>query len=217
MSIKSKVLAGAAAASVIAGGVGVAAAATANASTPSCGSACVSITNGDWGHRFVIDAYKQNDVTGNKVILFSKSNSDPGQDFTVADQASVNEFYSLGLVSAALDLHYGNKEAVEIQYSPWGSGGNNLCVGVGTTAGNGTPVTLQPCGETSKTLWVEDWTKTGLELINGSDTNFSHPYVMSYPGTAAPTDNPRPGLFTWSQVSFSNGAGISSQTWHGLS
>ena len=33
-----------------------------------------------------------------------------------------------------------------------------------------------------------------VPLINGSDTNFSHPFVLHYPGNGLPTDKPRPQL-----------------------
>jgi hypothetical protein len=56
----------------------------------------------------------------------------------------------------------------------------------------GTPVTLQPCGETARTVWVLDAAESNcppqfglpsgyLPLINGSNANFSHPFVLSYP------------------------------------
>ena len=33
-----------------------------------------------------------------------------------------------------------------------------------------------------------------IPLINGSDTNFSHPFVLTYPTNGYPTDMPRPQL-----------------------
>lgn len=217
MSIKSKVLAGAAALSVIAGGVGVAAA-SANASTPSCGFTCENIWSAQWGFRFTLDVYKQQDTVGNKIILFRNSNNDPAQDFTVSDWGTVDSIAATypGFVSPALQLHYGSNEAYEIQYSPYGSGGNNLCLGVGKTAANGTPVTIQPCGVSAKTLWISHYVGFGKKvLINGSDNNFSHPYVLTYPFSAAPTDNPRPGLRTWNLNVDSRGLVASNQQWRG--
>ena len=54
----------------------------------------------------------------------------------------------------------------------------------------------------AKTVWVVDYRDSRsidqpghfVPLINGSDTNFSHPYVLNYPGNAYPTDKPRPQL-----------------------
>jgi hypothetical protein len=214
MSIKSKVLAGAAAAGVIVGGVGVAAA-TANASTPSCGHECVNIYSAVWGYHNPLDVYKQSARVGTKIILFRKSNSDPGQDFTASLQGKVSDFYALGLVSPGVELHYANDYAYELEYTPYGVG-TDLCVGTGSTAGNGTAVTLQPCGASSKTVWIVDSSKEHrgfAPLINGSDTNFSHPYVLSYRGGAAPTDMPRPGLFTWQETGFSRGQVNDTQLW----
>jgi hypothetical protein len=44
-------------------------------------------------------------------------------------------------------------------------------------------------------------------LINGSDENFSHPYVLSYPQSGYPTDQPRPQLQVTTLTGFSNGIG----------
>ena len=44
-----------------------------------------------------------------------------------------------------------------------------------------------------------------VPLINGSDTNFSRPFVMTYPSSAYPTDKPRAQLYTTNLTGFSNG------------
>ena len=41
-----------------------------------------------------------------------------------------------------------------------------------------------------------------VPLINGSDTNFSHPYVLTYPKNGYPTDKPRPQLITQNLTGF---------------
>ena len=129
----------------------------------------------------------------------------------------VSDFYSAGLVSAALNLHYGNGEgqtsttgdleAYEIQYAPYGVD-SGLCVGTATTAAAGTKVSLQPCGVSSKTVWVQDWDNPAgahlnyVPLIAGSDTNFSQPFVLTYSATAYPTDMPRSQLYTANLTGF---------------
>ena len=76
-------------------------------------------------------------------------------------------------------------------------------MGVAATAFSDEGVTLQPCGVSSKTVWILDTYdqysfstafKNGVPLINGSDTNFSQPFVLSYPNNGFPTDKPRPQL-----------------------
>jgi len=118
---------------------------------------------------------------------------------------------------------YPDFEAYEIQYAPFGVD-SGLCVGVGSTAVAGTKVALEPCGVSSKTVWIKDWTNATIfggyvPLINGSDTNFSQPYVLTYPSSGYPTDKPRPQLYTtnltgFSQGSFNNPTGVNSnQLW----
>jgi hypothetical protein len=258
MRLKSKhILAGLAAAGLLAGAM-AGAATSANAATPSCGSGCTDLFSHQFGDfadpAFVMDSFKQGDVTGTPVILFRTSNSDPAEDFTVDQQGLTSEFLAAGLVSSALALHYGctdivfgacapsaanpvdtgagyDFEAYEFMYSPFGVQ-TGLCTGVAVTAAAGTKVTLQPCGLSGKTIWIAADTEhyykkgnpnakppvpavsynfgTGLQnfaqpLVNGSDTNFSQPFGLTYPNSSYPTDTPRPQLYTANLLGFSLG------------
>jgi hypothetical protein len=94
-----------------------------------------------------------------------------------------------------------NDPAFEIEYTPLGQF-SGLCVGVASTAVQEEGVTLQECGASSKTVWAVDLFDQPFDtfgthyvpLINGSDTNFSQPYVLTYPQSGYPTDRPRPQL-----------------------
>ncbi len=219
MSIKSKALAAAATLTLV-GGLGAAGALTANAATPSCGHDCIDIFSRTFGTHhhpnFVLDVFRGTAKTGTPIILFRTSNSDAAEDFTISFQGTVTDFFNAGLVSAALNLHYGSDWAYEIQYSPNGVN-SDLCMGVGSTAANLTPVSLQPCGVSAKTVWVVDSAQTikgfYVPLINGSDTNFSHPYVLHYPGNGYPTDIPRPQLNTYTLQTYSNGVVFDNEMW----
>ena len=219
MSVKNKALA-AAAALTMAGSLGAAGAMTANAATPSCGHKCIDLFSRVFGtHKhpaFVLDVLRQGQKVGQPIVLFQTSNSDPGEDFTVAQQGTVHAFFKAGLVTSALNLHYSKFEAYEIEYAPSGVE-SGLCMGVPVTAGGGTKVALEPCGVSSKTLWVVDSYDSikgfFVPLINGSDTNFSHPYVLEYPANASPTDNPRPQLATQTLQKDSHGVVNDNEMW----
>jgi hypothetical protein len=210
MSIKSKVFAAAATLTLV-GGVGAAGAMSASAATPSCGDTCINIFNHDFGTHahpnFVLDTLRQGEKVGQPQILFRVSNSDPAEDYTISYQGTVSDFFAAGLVLPAVALHYGctvgpftnctgfrDDAAFEIQYSPFGVD-SGLCMGVAATAVRGEGVTLQPCGVSSKTVWIVDSSDTVghgyVPLINGSDTNFSQPFVLTYPPNGYPTDKPR--------------------------
>jgi hypothetical protein len=226
MSIKSKVFAAAATLTLV-GGVGAVGALSASAATPSCGFSCIEVFSHDFGthHQpnFVLDTLRQGEKVGQPQILFRTSNSDPAEDYTISYQGLVSDFFTAGLVSAAVDLHYGglgtlpgggsfpDDYAYEIQYSPYGVD-SGLCAGVGTTAVAGTKVTLQPCGVSSKTVWIvdsADSTFSGyVPLINGSDTNFSQPFVLTYPASSYPTDMPRPQLYVTNLTGFQGAGGF---------
>ena len=219
MSVKRKILA-AAATLTMAGGLGAAGALTASAATPSCGNSCIDIFSYEFGHHaspnFVLDVYRGTARAGTPIILYRAANNDAAEDFTVSFQGTVADFYAAGLVSAALDLHYSHFYAYEVEYSPNGVD-SGYCVGVGSTAGNQTPVALEPCGSSSKTVWVVDSFDTirggYVPLINGSDTNFSHPYVLHYPGNGYPTDTPRPQLNTYELQKYSNNSVYNNELW----
>jgi hypothetical protein len=230
MSVKSKVAAVAATLTMV-GGVGMAGlftAGTASAATPSCGPSCIDIFSKQFGtHRTpndVVDVLRQGKKVGQPIILFRTANFDPAEDWSVAFQGDVSDFFAAGLVTAAVALHYGcegasfenfndcmtstppgpfpNDPAFEIEYAPYGVD-TGYCMGVASTAFNDEGVTLQPCGVSSKTVWIVDsldvafspaFEQGYVPLINGSDTNFSQPFVLTYPNNGEPTDMPRPQL-----------------------
>jgi len=209
MSIKSKVLAAAATLTLV-GGVGVAGvmtAGTASAGTPSCGPSCINLFNKDFagfngGAASPVDVFRQGERTGQPIILFRQSNSDPAMDWSASFQGVARDLCpggangAIGLLSAATCLHYGDDFAFENAYTPFGVF-SGLCLGVAATAFQREGVTLQPCGVSGRTIWIVDDNESffhnfpGVPLINGSNTNFSHPFVLTYPANANPTDIPR--------------------------
>lgn len=235
MSFRSKVLAAAATLTLV-GGTAAVGALSAGAATPSCGPGCVDVFSWQFGNfhhpNFVLDVFRQGAKTGQPIILFRTSNTDPAEDFSAEFNGTTSSFYAAGLVSSAVALHYGcqgtiavpggqipcapgsaDTAAFEIEYAPFGAN-SGLCMGLASTAFKGEKVTLQPCGVTSKTVWIVDtndqaWiTSAGVPLINGSDTNFSHPFVLTYPGNGYPTDKPRPQLFVSNLTGFTQPGGI---------
>ena len=233
MSVKGTIAA-AVAALAVAGGAAVAVTLPAHAATPQCGHSCVDLYGGisvTLGQpSFVIDASMQRQATGTPVILSGAGHADPGEDFTTGTPELVSDFFQAGLVSAALALHYGcvagqnfpscqsgagNLVAFQIQYSPDGAP-TDSCVGVAASATSGEKVTLQPCGVNSTTVWIVDSSAsiTGafVPLINGSDTDFSDPFVLTYPPGASPTDQPAPQLLV-DNLTENSGQVPDSQLW----
>jgi hypothetical protein len=228
MSFKSKVLATAATLTLVGGAAATLASGPANAATPSCGHRCVNLFSKKFSDvlttkpGFVLDVLRQGAKVGQPIIMFQSSNSDPAEDFTVSLQGTVSDFVTAQLASPALALHYGGDAALEIEYSPNGVD-SGLCVGISAlTPGNNTAVSLQPCGVSARTVWVTDvqniqrggvFTFPFVPLINGADTNFSHPYVLTYPPNGNPNDKPRPQLVTQTLHQFSRGQVYDNQQW----
>jgi hypothetical protein len=125
----------------------------------------------------------------------------------------VSQFNQANLVSDAVTLHYGSDYAYQYEYAPYGVD-SGLCIGTATAAVAGSKVSLQPCGASASTVWIVDsfdgqytngwyggwyggwWGGGDQPLINGSDTNFSQPIVLTYPANSSPNDHPRPQLYT---------------------
>ena len=167
---------------------------------------------------FALDVLNNSEDAGQPIILFNTANSDPAQNWTVSMQGTTAQFYTSGLVSTAVAQHYGctpgvnfsncygqtavavNDPAYEFEYAPNGVD-SGLCMGVASTAVQDEGVTLQPCGVSARTVWIADIFGSSatlsngyIPLINGSDTNFTQPFVLTYPANGYPTDMPRPQL-----------------------
>jgi hypothetical protein len=217
------------------GMAGALSAGTASAATPSCGGSCIDIFSHQFGTHhepnYVVDVLRQGEKVGQPIILFRTANFDPAEDWTVSFQGTTADFQAAGLVGAAVALHYGcvvgynfpdcygidtagfqvNDPAFEIEYAPYGVD-SGLCMGVASTAVEEEGVSLQPCGVTAKTVWIADIFDSPstlfngyIPLINGSDSNFSQPFVLTYPSSGYPTDMPRPQLQVDNITGFSEG------------
>lgn len=245
MHIRTKIAAIAVAAlAVITAGAGIAATAgTASAATPSCGSACINIfprvySGTSLGSpQFTVDVFRQGEKAGQPVILFRTANYDPALDWALAFQGDVADFYEAGLVSSAVALHYGcggttvpaiqctspagtDDQAFEIEYAPFGVE-SGLCMGLAATAVSGEGVTLQGCGQSSRSVWIEDTIDSPVTpyyaAINGSDLNFSDPFVLTYPASANPVDKPRVQLVVANLAKFASGpTDNDNQLWTGV-
>src|SRR5205823_472818 len=187
----------------------------AGAATVNCGEACISPYSEAFGTDYVLAVSQGRQAAGQPIVLSLANNLNSAEDWTYSAQGTVSDFYAAGLVSAALNLHYGSDEAYEFEYTPNGVG-TVLCLGVAAAAANNTAVSLQTCGVSAKTLWVVDGTDSdgiGVPLINGSDTNFSQPYVLTYPAGKSPISAPSTQLVTYAlQRNTSTGINLS-QMW----
>ena len=99
----------------------------------------------------------------------------------MAFQGSVSDFVAAGLINATLGAHYGSDGAFEFQYEPGGIS-SGLCLGIASGPAQGTKVTLQPCGVTVNTVWINDAADASggyVPYISGSDTQYPAPFVLT--------------------------------------
>ena len=210
------------AAAVVAGsvslGAGAASAATrAEAGTVACGFACVNFYSAQLGTATTMNAFVPGDTgaggrVGQKVNMRLAGNFRPNGDFEFAFVSTVGAlcgtFFS---PTSYVCLHDASFPAFELSWSPFGNQ-SNLCAGVAVGGVAGENVTLQPCGVSANTVWIEDQnhaTNGGFcltpskrpvgpgrdpsvnycPLINGGDTRFAQPLVMTLnTGTSHPAN-----------------------------
>ncbi len=242
MSVKAKIVAGAATFTLVGGGLGMVGTLTASAATPNCdtngSSNCAQIFSQKYGPQYLVDVFQAKSAAGTPVILFQASNSDPAEDFVPVDEGTVHDFYHhYGLVSAAFAKTYSGDEAYEVQYEPYGLN-SNFCLSTwpGEAPSAGYLVRLESCGQYSNSLWAADTdantapngssvtfdrhstgrffspNRTDVALINGANNSFSNPLVLNYPA-GNPTDMPRPQLSVQPEKQYSGGATFDNQEW----
>jgi hypothetical protein len=179
VSIKSKLLVGAATLTIL-GGVS----ASANAATPECGSLCGSVFSRELGSytqpgpvEAVLGGVAR---VGQPVILKPASSSDPSQDI-IPHLGTVSTFYAAGQVSADVNRHYGSLPGVQQEYAPYGKG-TRLCVGLAQVAYQNEGLSLQPCDVSARTVWILDAPDSHVPLffpiVNASTTRFERPFAM---------------------------------------
>ncbi len=200
MSIKSKVLA-VGAVLTLAGGLSAVGTVPASAATPQCGSGCVEVysmkyataTSLGWVETVFLGIPRR----GVPTEVRPASSSNPAEDLIIPTgrPVLVSQFYAEGMVPAAVNAHYGSEPAVQIEYAPYGKP-TGLCTAVAVTAYQDEHLSLQPCSAPGTTVWIIDvndspaTAPTYFPIVNGSDTDFAHPFAMTILG------NPAHRLFT---------------------
>ena len=198
MSIKSKVLAAAGVLTLASGlsGIGTVAA---SAATPQCGNGCVEVYSAKYATAtslgWVETVFLGIPVQGVPTEVRPASGSNPAEDLIIPTGApvKVSTFYAQGMVSAAVNAHYGSEPAVQIEYAPYGHP-TGLCTAVAVTAYQNEPLSLQPCSAPGTTVWIIDVNDSPatasqkpshFPIVNGSDTDFVHPFAMTILGNPA--------------------------------
>jgi len=195
MSIKSKVLA-AAAVLTLAGGLSAVGTGAASAATPQCGPGCVEVFSAKFATPtslgFVETVFLGIPAVGVPTIVRPASSSNPAEDLIVPlhGPVPVSQFYADGMVSAAVNEHYGSEPAVQLEYAPYGKP-TGLCTAVATTAYQDEGLSLQPCSTPGTTVWILDIADSPatfppyFPIVNGSDSDFVHPFAMTILGNPA--------------------------------
>jgi hypothetical protein len=190
MPITSKMLA-AAATLTLAGGLSTVGTLPAAAATPQCGPHCIEIFSAKFGTPgqppFVETVFQGVAQAGQPTILTAPSSSNPAGDLIVSRAGPVSAFFAAGLVSAAVNRHYAAEIAVQLEYAPLGVP-TGLCAALATTAFQNEGLSLQPCSVPGTTVWIKDSpvpAATYFPLVNGSTTDFCHPFGMTIHGDPA--------------------------------
>jgi len=163
----------------------------ANAATPACGASCLSVFSSELGTypspNFVEHVFGGRERVGAPTGLTTASSSDPSEDFINPHPGTVADYYALGLVSAAVNSHYGQLTASQLEYTPGGVP-SGLCVGIATDPFQGEALSLQSCTVPGRTVFIIDTTDSPataaahlFPIVSGATSDFTHPFTMSYP------------------------------------
>jgi hypothetical protein len=196
MSIKNKVLAAAATLTAV-GGACAAGALPASAATPQCSAAhnnaCVQVFSAKYytsptSLGFVETVLLGIPLRGVPTIVSPASNSNPAEDLIIPLGGMVSDLAAKGMVSAEVADHYGTDTGVQLEYAPYGKP-TGLCTAVAATAYQDEVLTLQPCSTPGTTVWILDFADAAMPgrfaIINGSDTDYVHPFAMTILGNPA--------------------------------
>jgi hypothetical protein len=192
MSIKRTVL-GVVATLTIVGGVNAVAALPASAATPGCGPNCLGVFSDELGtyHQpnFIEHVFGGTASVGTPTGLTAASASDTSEDFiNPHPNENVSGFYAMGLVSAAVNQHYGSQPATQLEYEPSGMP-TGLCVGLAADPVENEALSLQPCTVPGRTVWFLDLPLSAMTadghlvfpIVSGATTDFARPFAMTYP------------------------------------
>ena len=193
MSIKNAVLT-AASTLAVASCLSAAGTLSADAATPECGPHCVQIFSAKFGTPthpgFVETVLGGVAAAGVPTGLSPVSSTDSAGDLIVSRAGLVSDFYAAGLVSAAVNEHYANLHAVQIQYAPHGER-TGLCAGLAKAAYQNERLSLQPCSTPGTTAFIIDTADSPatapmvFPIVSGSTTDFVHPFAMTIDGNPA--------------------------------
>ena len=179
------------AALTIVGGASAAATLPASAATPACGPSCPSVFSSELGTyaqpKFVEQVFGGKASVGQSTGLNTASGSDSSEDFINPHPGTVSDYYAMGLVSDAVNRHYGALTASQLEYTPSGMP-TGLCVGVAADPFQGEALSLQPCTIPGRTVWIIDTADSPataaahyFPIVSGATSSFSRSFAMTYP------------------------------------
>ena len=202
MSIQRKVL-GAAATLALLGGISTAGSTSARAAAPQCGQGCIEVFSPRFGSptqpNFIESVRHGVAQVGQPAILAGANSTNAAGDFLPLRPGTglVSDFFAAGMVSAAVDSHYGSLPAVQLEYAPFGKA-TGLCSAVAKTAFDNEGLSLQPC-TVPGTAGVDHRSRGGPSLGGGilrHHQRLHHgllpPVLHDLPAQAAGPHPPRP-------------------------
>jgi hypothetical protein len=161
--------------------------------TPACGNECFDLSNLAFGPGEIQSADVPGDTgvggkVGQDINLRYATDSSPNEDFSGGYVGTVAQLCNENELSPYICNNYGPSSVIQgdfpVYESDWSPYGNQsgLCVGVSRPAFANQNVSLQPCGASNATFWVEDLNNAHIgyaPFLNGSDTYFTHPLVLT--------------------------------------
>jgi hypothetical protein len=152
----------------------------ANAASPACGASCLTLASQRFGVGFVGAGPPGVAAAGQRVTL-GPAGPYLREDWQADYLGPASLLARVGIIPLAIGKAWPDDPAYQYVYTPGGQV-SDLCLAVRTTAVNGTPVVLEPCGVSADTVWItmlNSISTVFTPLINGTDTRDANPYVLT--------------------------------------
>ncbi|GEM_PF-1172729 len=179
-------------------------------SVASCGPDCLTLASLALGDRMTMNAdlpvqSMASGRVGRKIDMLFKGITHPSGEFSVSLTARVWQFcgtdsHDMFPPASYLCRREWDDWVFELAWTPFGNQ-TDLCVGVAVRGQDGENVTLRPCGQDARTLWIADRASgTGpcraagswCPWISAADSNFRSPFVLAVDALShAPADQLR--------------------------
>jgi hypothetical protein len=152
----------------------------AHAASPACGTSCMTLYSKQFGLDWVSAVVPPGTAATGQHVNLGPAGPLLREDWLAIPVATASVLAADGIIPAVDGKVWPSAVGYEYEYAP-GDEETSLCLGIAidSSAKNGTPVSLQPCGVDGATIWLAPSPDTFSPLISGTNKVVPSPYVLT--------------------------------------